>query len=232
MTAWGGDKSSVDIDVAIALDHLSLAAVAEGLGTCWIGAFDEAAVKDLLAVPESYRVVAMMPVGVPAEASLNYPIEPERRKDPGQVFVHERFASDGSRPMSDRNDLVIAEDITCHFPIRRGLFGRQAGVVRAVDGVSFRIPSGRTLGLVGESGCGKTTLGRTLLRLIPPTAGRFMFDGHDVFSLSAGPASAVAPQHADDLSGPGGVAESANDRGQYYRPGACGAWCCAWKAMS
>jgi len=70
-----------------------------------------------------------------------------------------------------------------HFPIRRGVFGRVGGYVYAVDGVSFEIDRGRTLGLVGESGCGKTTAGRTILRLIAPTAGVVTFDGVDLFSL-------------------------------------------------
>src|SRR5579871_6594590 len=68
--------------------------------------------------------------------------------------------------------LLEVEDLTKHFPIRRGLFKRVVGSVRAVDGVSFRLRRGETLGLVGESGCGKTTVGRSLLRLIEPSGGR------------------------------------------------------------
>lgn len=80
-------------------------------------------------------------------------------------------------------DLVVVEGLRTHFPIRKGLFSRVAAWVKAVDGVSFRIAPGKTLGLVGESGCGKTTVGRSLLRLVPATAGRFLFDDQDVFSL-------------------------------------------------
>jgi oligopeptide transport system ATP-binding protein len=79
--------------------------------------------------------------------------------------------------------LVIVDDLQTHFPIRRGLLRRQVGAVRAVDGVSFAIPRGRTLGLVGESGCGKTTVGRSILRLVEPTGGRVAFAGHDVRGL-------------------------------------------------
>ncbi|MBN2212069.1 MAG: nitroreductase family protein, partial [Sedimentisphaerales bacterium] len=77
-----GYFNSLEVDLAIALDHLSLAAVAEGLGACWIGAFDEAAVKKLLNVPDNVRVIALMPVGYPAKPELNYPLPNDRRKPP------------------------------------------------------------------------------------------------------------------------------------------------------
>jgi oligopeptide/dipeptide ABC transporter ATP-binding protein len=80
--------------------------------------------------------------------------------------------------------LLRVEDLAVHFPIRRGmLIERRVGTVKAVDGVSFAIAAGETLALVGESGCGKSTTGRLILRLIEPTAGRVWFDGEDVFAL-------------------------------------------------
>jgi len=83
--------------------------------------------------------------------------------------------------MADNGSLLIVDDLKTHFPIRRGVFSRVAGWVKAVDGVSFRIRPGQTLGLVGESGCGKTTTGRSILRLVPATSGKVHFDGKDVF---------------------------------------------------
>jgi peptide/nickel transport system ATP-binding protein len=80
-------------------------------------------------------------------------------------------------------DILIVEDLVKHYPIRKGVVPKTVGYVRAVDGVSFSIPRGKTLSLVGESGCGKTTTGRAILRLVEPTSGRVIFDGRDVFSL-------------------------------------------------
>jgi oligopeptide transport system ATP-binding protein len=86
--------------------------------------------------------------------------------------------------MSDDQVLVRVEGLKKHFPITRGIvIQRQVGAVRAVDGVTFDVYRGETLGLVGESGCGKTTAGRTILQLYHPTAGRVIFDGTDLTVL-------------------------------------------------
>ncbi|MDP3263349.1 MAG: dipeptide ABC transporter ATP-binding protein [Tabrizicola sp.] len=79
--------------------------------------------------------------------------------------------------------LVQVTDLKMHFPIYSGIFRRHSGDVKAVDGVSFDIQAGETLGLVGESGCGKSTVGRALLRLYEITAGKVVIDGEDVASL-------------------------------------------------
>ena len=79
--------------------------------------------------------------------------------------------------------LLQVDDLKMHFPIYRGVFQRQVGAVRAVDGVSFDVRRGETLGLVGESGCGKSTTGRTILQLYKPTAGEVIFDGTDLVHL-------------------------------------------------
>ncbi|MFO7260366.1 MAG: ABC transporter ATP-binding protein [bacterium] len=81
--------------------------------------------------------------------------------------------------------LLVVRGLTKYFPLRRGLFGRVRGYVRAVDGVSFWLRRGETLGLVGESGSGKTTAGRTILRLIEPTAGSAFFAGRDIFQMDS-----------------------------------------------
>ncbi len=83
-----------------------------------------------------------------------------------------------------RAAVLEVRDLKKHFPIRKGLLQRAAGTVFAVDGVSFSIAQGETLGLVGESGCGKSTVGRTILRLIEPTAGSIRIDGRDITQLS------------------------------------------------
>jgi ABC-type glutathione transport system ATPase component len=84
-----------------------------------------------------------------------------------------------------RSPLLSVRDLTKHFPIKKGLFGKAAGSVRAVQNVSFDVMPGETLGLVGESGCGKSTTGRMILRLIEPTAGSVEFEGVDLVKLNA-----------------------------------------------
>jgi oligopeptide/dipeptide ABC transporter ATP-binding protein len=87
--------------------------------------------------------------------------------------------------IAERTPLLAVRDLAKYFPARKGFFGRSAAPIRAVEGVSFDVMPGETLGVVGESGCGKTTTGRCILRLIEPTRGSVRFDGVDVLALGA-----------------------------------------------
>ena len=82
---------------------------------------------------------------------------------------------------NQNGELVVVKDLVKYFPIRGGIFRRIVNWVQAVDGVSFSIRKGETLGLVGESGCGKSTIGRTILHLLEPTSGSVVFDKQNVF---------------------------------------------------
>jgi len=86
----GGYGNSTDVDIAIAFDHLTLAAAEEGLGTCWVGAFSEAEVKRVLNVPAEAKVVALIPLGYPKDPGV-FDGKEKPRKAPGDIFVHEKF---------------------------------------------------------------------------------------------------------------------------------------------
>ena len=115
------------------------------------------------------------------------------------------------------------EPVKTHFEVRRGVLGGGRAVLRAVDDVSFQIRAGETLGLVGESGCGKTTVGRTLLRLERETAGRIVYDGLDVTRRQRRGDQALPALDPGDLPGSVFLAQSAHDRGPDHRRNRC--WC-------
>ena len=94
------------------------------------------------------------------------------------------YPSDTEFVTPTESPLLQVENLKVHFPIKKGFFRNTVGYVKAVDGVSFDLYRGQTLGFVGESGCGKTTTGRAIMRLIEPTAGRVYFDGQDMTTLS------------------------------------------------
>ncbi len=109
--------------------------------------------------------------------------------------VDTRVPGAGREDLHDRaahgEEILRVEDLKTHFPIRGGVTRRQVGTVYAVDGVSFTLAAGETLGLVGESGCGKTTTGRTLVKLLEPTSGKVFFKGQDITGHSRSQMKAV-----------------------------------------
>ncbi|HEU0013331.1 MAG TPA: ATP-binding cassette domain-containing protein, partial [Longimicrobium sp.] len=109
--------------------------------------------------------------GAPRGEVARIPEPPERRELPpakGDSDLRGQTPADVDPPA---DALLVVRGLQKYFPIRKGFFNRHVGDVKAVDGVSFHLRRGETLGLVGESGCGKSTAGRTILRLIPATAG-------------------------------------------------------------
>ena len=120
--------------------------------------------------------------------------------------------------------ILRVENLAVHFALTKGLlFRRQAATVKAVDGVSFALRRGETLGLVGESGCGKSTTGLAILRMVEPTAGRIVFEGEDITRHGKDRMRADPPAHADGLSGPLRLAQPAHDGARHHRRAAGGA---------
>jgi len=101
---------------------------------------------------------------------------------PAPVGYRTPSGSEAQVPPPSGTPLLEVRDLRTYFPIKKGVFSRTVGHVKAVDGVSFDVHPGKTLGLVGESGCGKTTVGRSILRLIPATSGTVRYKGEDFFA--------------------------------------------------
>lgn len=113
------------------------------------------------------------------------PLSAKEQRAQNLHMLKERIAKINALPKIEHNPENVLEvsNLVKYFPIKAGLFSRLAGYVRAVDGVSFAIKRGTTLGLVGESGCGKTTVGKTILRLTDKTAGEVLFNGQELHDL-------------------------------------------------
>ncbi len=103
----------------------------------------------------------------------------------GHPWEEGHHSSDSTMVPDDVEPLLAVKDLQVYFPVRKGIFSRVVGHVKAVDGISFNVYRGQTLGLVGESGCGKTTTGRAILRLVDATGGTAMYEGKDVFNLNS-----------------------------------------------
>ena len=114
--------------------------------------------------------------------------------------------------------LLEVEGLVKHFVAARSVFGRPTAIVKAVDGVSFSVEAGKTLALVGESGCGKSTVGRLVLRLIEPTPGTVRFEGRDLLRARRRRVARLPPRRADHLPGSLRLAQSAHDRRRDPRP--------------
>ncbi|MFJ3308149.1 ABC transporter ATP-binding protein [Streptomyces sp. NPDC086549] len=103
----------------------------------------------------------------------------------GKAAVPQQASAPGDGS-AEREVLLRVKGLTKHFPIKKGLMQRQVGAVKAVDGIDFEVRKGETLGVVGESGCGKSTMGRVITRLQDPTSGTIEFEGRDITRLSTG----------------------------------------------
>ncbi|MBI5918395.1 MAG: dipeptide ABC transporter ATP-binding protein [Nitrosomonadales bacterium] len=161
----------------------------------------------LAAIPGSVPALDAMPSGCRFAPRCDHAWELCREQTPGwtelegqgvRCHLYSERVAGSLRPVAETaaqtlgyplpatgNKLLQVFDLQVHFPIRRGILQRTVGHVRAVDGVSLEIAAGRTLALVGESGCGKTTFGKALLQLIAPTAGSVRFGGNELIGLSA-----------------------------------------------
>ena len=117
-------------------------------------------------------------------------------------------------------NLLEVKNLKVHFPVKHGMFGRDREFVKAVDDVSFSLEPDETLGLVGESGCGKTTLGRAIVRLVEPTAGSVLLEGEDITRMKRFGLARAAAQVPDDFPGPLRLAQSTHDGRANRRRGA------------
>ena len=144
--------------------------------------------RDMLHAPTSCPFAPPLRPG-PAESARRSSEAPadRARSGPQRGLLQPGAPGGADTRMSDDDVLVKIEDLKVYFPIKSGiLLDRHVGDVRAVDGVTLDIRRGETLGLVGESGCGKSTVGRAILRLYEPTAGTITFDGQDITKLKSG----------------------------------------------
>ncbi|MGY4334750.1 ABC-type oligopeptide transport system ATPase subunit [Bradyrhizobium sp. LB7.2] len=117
-----------------------------------------------------------------------------------------------------KSDLILdVRDLKVHFPVYGGLFQREVGSVKAVDAVSFQVHEGETLGLVGESGCGKSTTGLAILRMLPITCGRIIFEGIDITNYNRRQMRPIRRAYPNGLPGSVRIARSPHDNRRHHR---------------
>ncbi|MDO9105623.1 MAG: dipeptide ABC transporter ATP-binding protein [Methylovulum sp.] len=176
------DEPTTSLDVTIQAQILALLKKLQqqtGMAL-WLISHDLALVStiaDRVAVMQQGKIVE---TGLSAEL-FNHPTHPYTRK---LLNALPSMQSCSTHSRQDNPAVLQVKDFCCYYPIRKGIFKRTVGYVRAVDGVSFAIQQGKTLALVGESGCGKTTLGKSLLSLIPNSGGQVIIDGIRLDGLS------------------------------------------------
>jgi len=136
--------------------------------------------------------------------------------------VDDQSAANGG---NGKRNLVEIKNLVKYFPVRGGLLQRIVAWVQAVDNVSFSIKEGETLGMVGESGCGKTTIGRTILRLVPSTSGDVFYDGQSVFKAKARELKALRRNMQIIFQDP---FSSLDPPCRWARALPKGCWCTAW----
>ena len=176
------DEPTTALDVTVQAEILKLMRdlqAAHGMGLLFI-THDFGVVAQIADTVGVMRRGALVEQG-PAGEVLRVPRHEYTR---GLIAALPERLARGPRPTASRAPLVAVRDLKVHFPVRRGFLRRVVDHLRAVDGVSLEVGAGEVVALVGESGCGKTTLGRALLRLLEPTSGRIELEGRDITRLS------------------------------------------------
>jgi peptide/nickel transport system ATP-binding protein len=183
------DKEGMSV-VFITHDMGVVAEIADRVVVMWKGKkVEEGAAADILTRPRHSYTQALI-AAVPRLGSMKGEPSPRPFPEPdiGAEALHPIRDSDcwgGHAVRSDQRPLLEVANLVTRFPVRSGVFGRASARVHAVENVSFSLHAGETLALVGESGCGKSTTGRSILRLIEPSEGRVLFEGQDVRALDS-----------------------------------------------
>jgi peptide/nickel transport system ATP-binding protein len=183
------DKEGMSV-IFITHDMGVVAEIADRVVVMWKGKkVEEGAAADILTRPRHSYTQALI-AAVPRLGSMKGEPSPRPFPEPdiGAEALHPIRDSDcwgGHAVRSDQRPLLEVANLVTRFPVRSGIFGRASARVHAVENVSFSLHAGETLALVGESGCGKSTTGRSILRLIEPSEGRVLFEGQDVRALDS-----------------------------------------------